>query len=320
MKLLLVGLDGTRIDVALGEAPPTGNSDGHVPGSEDAAVHAPTLAGLAADGLRYDVEMTVPTDSGPGWASLLTGTAHAEHGVADNSFTGHRLGEHPDILARIRAHDPRARTLAAATWTPLIDPAGPGPVIRAGERHSSITPSSEAARAGSRAGDEEITEAVVAILAGSAGGDEAGETGDLTGIFVHLDGVDEAGHAHGAASPEYRAAIGRADAQLSRLVEAARTRSVRSGEQWLVAVLTNHGHTDAGGHGGPEADVRRSFLVVDAVGVPGRDDSGSDLAGTGVPASGFSRSGHAGAGAMGTLQAPEVLHVIERLVREGPLS
>lgn len=69
--------------------------------------------------------------------------------------------------------------------------------------------------------------------------------------FVHVLVVDETGHAHGAASPEYAAAAARADAWLGELVradpDAATTR-------WFV--LADHGHRPAGGHGDAEPEIR----------------------------------------------------------------
>jgi len=67
-------------------------------------------------------------------------------------------------------------------------------------------------------------------------------------VFVHILRVDGAGHAHGM-SPLYYGAGGQADAILARLVEADR------GARWFV--LSDHGHTAAGGHGGEERDVRQ---------------------------------------------------------------
>lgn len=276
MRLLLIGLDGTRIDVAVpaalathpGFAQPDHPSDPRyraaAPRAEAPAMPAlsgepaaPTLARLLTHGAILPVWMTPPTDSGPGWSALLTGVSHEETGVRDNSFTGHRLAEAPDVLTRIATADPLARTLAACTWEPLVDAAGPGPVIqerpdaqRAG-LHRLIQPSP--GTEGSVAADREITERVCEVLRG-----EGAEV-----IVVHLDAVDEAGHAHGAASAAYREAISGVDAQVGQLVDAVDARVDAHGEDWLVVVVTDHGHRPDGGHGEDEVDVRRSFLLLD---------------------------------------------------------
>jgi hypothetical protein len=75
-------------------------------------------------------------------------------------------------------------------------------------------------------------------------------------LVVHLCGVDEAGHAHGARSPEYTTAAAAADRLTAALAD-----------EWgwpraNVVVTADHGHRDRGGHGGEEPEVRASFVVA----------------------------------------------------------
>ena len=73
------------------------------------------------------------------------------------------------------------------------------------------------------------------------------ELGDLA--LFHPIYVDEAGHEFGGASPQYQAAVARADVELSRLLD-------RLDLSRDVVVLTaDHGHTDRGGHGGLSREV-----------------------------------------------------------------
>src|SRR4051812_23294960 len=69
-------------------------------------------------------------------------------------------------------------------------------------------------------------------------------------LVVHLCGVDEAGHAHGARSPEYAAAAAAADGLTAALTDAW------GWPRTDVAVTADHGHRDRGGHGGEEPEVR----------------------------------------------------------------
>src|SRR5262249_60860921 len=62
-------------------------------------------------------------------------------------------------------------------------------------------------------------------------------------VVVH-NAPDEAGHAHGAASRAYRDAAAQADRDLGEIVAALDL------ERDAVLVTADHGHTDAGGHGG----------------------------------------------------------------------
>lgn len=251
-KVMLIGIDGLRIDDALR------------PGA------APALTALVDTGSITPMTMEVPTISGPGWSSLLTGTTHAEHGVSDNTFAGHTLRSGADFLSRAFAADQGRTTFAAADWPPLVDPAGPGPVIasrddqRRGGQHVVVLRDGELR--GYDAMDGEVTAA--AELAIREAGPDAS--------FVYLGAVDEAGHRHGGASPEYAAAILQTDVRLGRLLDAIRRRVEPDGpgtqghdEDWLVGVTTDHGHLDEGGHGGGDDVLRRSFLALGRFGGTG---------------------------------------------------
>lgn len=81
-KICLIGVDGVRLDIAL------------APGL------APNLQRVFAQGCMQEMTMEVPTISGPGWSSILTGTTHAQHGVVDNTFRGNRLAYCPTSCPR----------------------------------------------------------------------------------------------------------------------------------------------------------------------------------------------------------------------------
>ena len=73
--------------------------------------------------------------------------------------------------------------------------------------------------------------------------------------------VDAAGHAEGAASDEYAAAVQVADRTLARLLPAVDlTRDT-------IVITADHGHTGPGGHGGLEPEVLDVPLIVVGAGV-----------------------------------------------------
>ncbi len=241
-KLLLVGIDGLRLDDALR------------PGV------APRFASFVQDGTLHPMTMEVPTISGPGWSSILTGSTHADHSVVDNSFHGHTLHRNADLLSRAFYADQSRTTFAATGWPPIADPAGPGPIVstrldqqRAG-RHRLVVRDGETY--GYRWADGEI--AAFSRLALREAGPDAS--------FVYLGEVDEAGHLHGGASREYGEAIARVDAHLGILLDAVGARATLHDEDWLVGITTDHGHLDEGGHGGGDAVLTRSFLALSRFG------------------------------------------------------
>lgn len=82
---------------------------------------------------------------------------------------------------------------------------------------------------------------------------------DLT--LVHPVYLDEIGHAHGAGSPAYAAAVARADRELLGLLSRLDLR------RDLLLVTADHGHTLRGGHGGLQDRVRSVLTCVAGPGV-----------------------------------------------------
>jgi predicted AlkP superfamily pyrophosphatase or phosphodiesterase len=244
--VVLIGIDGLRIDEAL-------NGD-----------DAPVLQSFVRVGSMARMEMEVPTLSGPGWSSILTGASHAEHRVRDNTYSGHNLLDHPDFLSRAWFADQSVTTWVATSWLPIADPAGPAPIVwwrdearRAGRHHVMV-------RDGETYGYQRMDGEVVAWSAQTLRwlGPRAS--------FIYLGEVDLAGHVYGGAAPEYRAAIRSVDARLATLMESVRQRAAESpDEQWLVAITTDHGHLDTGGHGGADPILTRAILATQLISATG---------------------------------------------------
>jgi hypothetical protein len=74
-------------------------------------------------------------------------------------------------------------------------------------------------------------------------------------VVVHFSRCDDLAHRHGAFSRQYRAGARWCDNAVGALVS-------RADPSVAVIVTTDHGVTASGGHAGPEADVRRTPLVL----------------------------------------------------------
>ena len=229
-KVLILGLDGTMLHKV-----------------EEAK--APRLQKLIAQGLAAPSTLyTSPmarTESGPGWATILTGVWPDKHGVEDNSFAGADFGGYPDLLTRAERANPDLRTYAVASWAPI-----PDTIVSAEVDEKVATPEAEY--------DTGTTKRAVAALT----------DGDPDAVFVQLDNVDHAGHESGGASQAYLDAIAGVDAQAGQIVDAMEARGSYGEEDWLVLVTADHGHTDAGGHGGSDPNERRTFVVARGAGIP----------------------------------------------------
>jgi len=104
-------------------------------------------------------------------------------------------------------------------------------------------------------------------------------------LVVHLPDIDEAGHTFGGASSEYEETAARVDRDMNRLVTGLQDGST------VFVVVADHGHVDAGGHGGWESMVTGVPGVFAGPGISLRSGSGrlEDVAPTvsvlaGIPA------------------------------------
>ncbi|MFJ4472460.1 alkaline phosphatase family protein [Streptomyces sp. NPDC089424] len=223
-KVLVVGLDGALLD--------------RIKDTDTPHLDALMAAGLTAPSSIY-ANPLAPTMSGPGWSTLITGVWPDKHNVKDNAFTGHRFAQYPDFLTRIETAKPALSTYAVCSWAPITDT-----ILSAKVDTRVSTPSAEY--------DTGTTARAVARL----------RDGNPDAVFVHLDNIDHAGHDHGAASQQYLDAIRTADGQVGQIVNAVRSRPTYGDEDWLIMITTDHGHTDAGGHGGSSLPERQTFLVA----------------------------------------------------------
>ncbi|MFJ3789405.1 alkaline phosphatase family protein [Kitasatospora sp. NPDC090091] len=229
-KVLVIGLDGTMLNrIKDADAP---NLDALMAG------------GLTAASSLYANPMAA-TASGPGWSTIATGVWPDKHNVKDNNFTAPAFASYPDFLTRIENAAPALSTYAVASWAPIAD------TIYSGKVDTRVaTPAAEY--------DAGTTARAVAKL----------RDGNPDAVFVQLDNVDHAGHSSGAASQAYLDAIRGVDAQVGQIVAAVRGRATYGQEDWLIMVTADHGHTDAGGHGGSTWSERQTFVIANGSAFP----------------------------------------------------
>ncbi|MFI5477120.1 alkaline phosphatase family protein [Streptomyces cacaoi] len=227
-KVLAIGLDGTLLTRI-----------------KDA--DAPNLGALMAAGLTAPSSIhaapLAPTLSGPGWSTIITGVWPDKHNVKDNALTGHQFAQYPDFLTRIEIAKPSLTTYAVSSWAPITDT-----VFSSKVDTRVSTPAAEY--------DTGTTSRAVAQL----------RDGNPDAVFVQLDNVDHAGHSYGAASQQYLDAVHGVDIQVGQMVTAVKSRASYANEDWLIMITTDHGHTDAGGHGGSSRPERQTFLIATGAG------------------------------------------------------
>lgn len=253
-KVLLIGLDGVRVDIM-------------------AAVETPVIDSLAAAGFFSDEAKTrVRTMSGPGWSSMTIGARTDKHLVDGNNFEGNRYSTYPDFLTRIERERPELNTFAVTDWPPLgtIDSGGP---LISDEIDVKITFDGEVD--GYRYADSLSVEAAIEHLRDT----------DVDAAFVYLGDIDVVAHETNSRSPEYKAAIEWADTRVGLLLQAVRERPTYGEEDWLILLSTDHGRNDAGGHGGNSPSETTIFFLASGPSVePGTTDCPPEIVDVAVTA------------------------------------
>jgi predicted AlkP superfamily pyrophosphatase or phosphodiesterase len=236
--VLVIGVDGVRFDL-LG------------PGT------TPYLWRLGQAGFLVPVviDEETPSWSGPSWATIATGTGVAGHGIVANDLTGHRLADHPDFLT-VATRAGLSTLLVVSGWPPLALAEDGGPLFADATRREFVAVAEVSLEAWDAA-DEAATGLAAGILAG----------GDAPRVsFVYLGAVDIYGHVTGAGE-KYRAQALAADGRVGRLVGAVRSRPGFEEESWTIVAVTDHGHLEAGGHGGREPEVVTAWVAAAGPGI-----------------------------------------------------
>ncbi len=230
-KVLLIGLDGVRVDIL-------------------AQANTPNIDALAEAGLFSDQAWTgEETVSGPGWSSMVIGVWADKHGVHNNDFNENTYEQYPDFLTRLEQVDPAFNTFAVLDWPPLGERVDGGPLF------------SDAIDVKVTFDGEEMGYDVADSLSVLAAIDHL-TTADPDAAFVYLGYIDIAGHDTSSLDPLYLAAIEAADVQVGQLVAAVRARASYDNENWLILMSTDHGRSDNGGHGGQSLEERTIFYLA----------------------------------------------------------
>ncbi|MBP2268065.1 arylsulfatase A-like enzyme [Pseudarthrobacter sp. PvP004] len=231
--VLVVGIDGVRFD-SLG------------------AAATPALDRIAREGFLTPVRVHEKnaTISGPVWATVATGVYADRHRVTGNSHHPVELSAFQDFTEVLRAARPELQTMIAASWHPLATRTECGPLFSSRGWVPMPDP-------------EEANDADSWVRADDAVAEYAArrlKTENLAISFVYFGEADVEAHNNGTGAG-YISAIERCDSRLNALLEVIEARPNRHDEDWTIIVLTDHGHLDAGGHGG-ETDVERTAWMA----------------------------------------------------------
>jgi predicted AlkP superfamily pyrophosphatase or phosphodiesterase len=229
--VLLLGIDGFRVDSLVEAETP----------------HLDAIMKRGAYSLKAVSSTGQPTVSGPSWSSILTGVWFNKHGVRNNEFGGQRFADYPSCLVRVEDHLPGAITASIVNWAPINQHIpNRADVEKRGLPDAAVT--AEAARLIVEQGPH--------------------------ALFVQFDELDGAGHRGGyhPGNPDYLAMVAAIDRHVGAILAAVTNRkSAHPDEQWLVIIVSDHGGTPDGKHGGQSPDeVIVPFLMTGDGVAPGQ--------------------------------------------------
>ena len=230
-KVLLIGIDGIRSD-------------------QLTAVDTPHIDALGMEGFISTAARTrMPTVSGPGWSSMVTGVWAEKHGVMGNNFAEKRYDLYPDFLTRLEQMDSEWETFAALNWPPLGTTNADGPLF---SDLIDVKVNINGDTMGYGVADERVCQVSESYLASAS----------VDAAFVYLGNPDVASHDEGLYSEAYRKAIEVADECVGRLKAALGRRAETDNEDWLILISTDHGRNEGGGHGGDTEAELTIFYVA----------------------------------------------------------
>jgi hypothetical protein len=257
VKVLVIGTDGTRIDLVDRVV-----ADGG----------APRLAGIAATGfslpslLAYEPPEAA-TISEVGWSTMATGVWPAKHGVK-GVFLNNDPGQatkngYLDFLSLLERERPQLSTFLASDWANIGLHQNGGPIFGDAIDARWAIAATDTIDSWDQS-DQLVADESARYL--REGNPDAG--------FVYLGVVDEVAHLDGSANPRYLQAIRDTDRRIGQLLDAIRARPAYLEERWLVIVSTDHGQqnltTPSQTSHGLGSDLERmSFVAASGFGLKG---------------------------------------------------
>ncbi|WP_313675505.1 alkaline phosphatase family protein [Mycolicibacterium sp.] len=241
--VLLIGTDGTNMSKILEYAYDNPDSG---------------FRAVMADGVTGTTSLIGHTTiSGPSWTTILTGVWDDKSGVINNLFDPEPYKKWPTVINLLEYElGDNVKTAVIADWKYITDIADAGG-YPADENIYIAYQEAE----GWEAADDAVAAKTIELI-NATGADES------TFIFSYGVAVDEEGHLHGGASPEYRDAVINTSENIKSIMDAVEAWEAATGEEWTVIVTTDHGHQQSKGlgHGFQSPNETSSFIIFDLEG------------------------------------------------------
>ena len=187
----------------------------------------PNMDAIFADGsITYDWRAVSPSISAQNWGSMLHGVLPEFHRLTNTIAASQPYNPespYPSIFRVVREVLPEAVLASFCNWA----------AVNVGIIENGI-----GVEKWNGPNDPAVTDIVVSYLGGNA----------PTLLYVHFDSCDAAGHGHGYGSSEHLAAVSAVDGLIGRIYAALEQGNLQ--DDTLFMVVTDHGGTPQGSHGG----------------------------------------------------------------------
>lgn len=217
-RVMLIGLDGAGVSVRP-EAPffPSLSASMTQVGNRYKLPHLRRI--LASGAVTYSAQATLPSYSSPNWGAMLTGVEYSKHRI-NNRISGNLYypedSRYPTVFNRLREAFPSRKLASFAHWKNIgnghVEPSA-GVSVHTGNDASLI---------------RQLRTYV-----------EEGSAKDSSLIFLVLNGVDNAGHAHGWYTRKYYEALEKADSRVGEVEDMLRDAGLL--EDTLFVLVSDHG-------------------------------------------------------------------------------
>ncbi len=194
----------------------------------------------------------MPTLSSPNWASAINGAGPAQHGITSNGYFRRMVefqpvcqtgdGKFPTIFGLVRAAYPDSHIAVFHDWkgfADLLERSAPDVL-----RHVP--------------GAAQTTAAAIAYWSAKR----------PALMFLHLDNVDHAGHAHGWYSKQYYEAVADADGYMGQVLDMVDALSAR--DSTYILLTSDHGGTKHGHGKNSLAEIQIPWILAGPGIAPGR--------------------------------------------------
>ena len=212
--------------------------------------NTPHFDRIFGDGnVNYTGVSQYPTISAQNWAAMLLGVTAQKHQITNTKAKLFKnSGEkYPSVFALYAEEHPEATFFSAVDWSEINHG-----IIEDDIKGLTKVNCKDLVK---DAKDEVAIDRLVADKA-----IERAETNSDAITFLHFDNVDHTGHAYGYGSPEYTEAVIAVDALIGEVYDAYAANGLV--DDTLFILVSDHGHTLKGGHGGESETEKNTTLAV----------------------------------------------------------